>query len=489
MTDQKQLLQHVLSVTDTLLKETEDLEHLDMLRGAQAVLHELLVRTERRLYLDSYTRGCELLSTCVAELGGQLEEPPEVLNDQGDPDELGRHIKDLQARLSSLIRPLVDLTSALSDKLLKDIVAWQEELNMRHLASAGKLAQTEGAGMSPEGFTREAVRDYLRKRFPECASLELARFTLLSGGFSKTTILLETSEEVSGHQSLVIRAEQDHNLLFYGGADVRREYPMIKLMHQAGVPVAEPLWLESDPGHLGNRFIVSRRVEGHNPGGNLGSEEPISDALVHDFFRVMARINLAEVDASDPLVKDSHLFEWLSFNTLTDCLHFYVTDFMRGLYQKAAIDPMPEIERAMVWLADNVPKCDEKPSIIHMDFNWNNLLVKNDRIQALLDWESSHPGDPAEELISSLPSMSGIMTLDEMAAAYREHTGKEISKFRLCYAQMTKFVANAITIFRAEKLLSLSPAAPIRLAMLAFPYRGHFVTGLNELIERAESVR
>ncbi len=484
VTDQKHLVGHVLSVTETLIKDTEDPEHLDLLQGARAVLNELLLRTERSFYLASFEAGCALLSSCLAELGEEDDALQDALDNRSGPDEIGQATATLQRRLSGVVKPLARQTSARSEALLHDIVAWQDALNGRHLAPTA-----ESVAPAARELTQERIRDYLRKRFPDRNSLELSRFTVLSGGFSKTTMLLETTENVGSHTSIVIRAEQDQNLLFYDGADVRREYPMIELMQREGIPVAEPLWLETDKRHIGNRFIVSKRLDGHSPGGNLGSEEHISDALIDDFFRVMARLNALEVKANDPLVQASHLAEWMAFGSLTDCLRFYASDFMWRLVERSEIEPTPEIERAMAWLADNVPQCDEKPSIIHMDFNWNNLLVKNDRIQAVLDWESSHLGDPAEELISSLPSLRGIMGLDEMVATYRHHTGKEISQFRLCYAHITKFVANAITIERAQKMLSLNRAAPIRLAMLAFPYRGHFLTGLNELIEQAEAAR
>ena len=484
MTRQRVLLQPVLSATDTLIAGSEVPEQLDLLRGARTILNELLLNLDTSFYLAIYSEGCGLLSKCMAILGEESQSLPEAMDDRAGPDDLMQGVKRLQLRFSALVVPLANLETPHALELLKDLVSWQERLNLRHLTESG-----EPGAPSAQRFTKGSMRDYLRERFPCNANLELVRFTLLAGGFSKTTVLIETEEALNGHNSMVVRAEQDLNLLFFGGADVRREYPMIKLMHRQGIPVAEPLWLEDDPDKLGNRFIVSRMAHGHNPGGNLGGEGALSEALIDDFFGVMVRLNSVDVDVSDPLVQASHLSDWMAFETIADCLRFYVTDYMQRLIIDSEIDPTPDIERAMDWLARNVPECDEQPSIVHMDFNWNNLLVKDDRIQAVLDWETSHLGDPAEELVASQPSLWGIMTLDEMVAEYRRRTGKEISQFRLCYAQMIKYVLNSACMTRAENLLASSPSAPIRLAHLAFPYRGHFLTGLNELIERAEAVR
>ena len=46
------------------------------------------------------------------------------------------------------------------------------------------------------------------------------------------------------------------------------------------------------------------------------------------------------------------------------------------------------------WLVDNRPPEPKTPSILHGDFHPMNLMVKNGKIEAILDWSGFMVGDP-----------------------------------------------------------------------------------------------
>ena len=54
----------------------------------------------------------------------------------------------------------------------------------------------------------------------------------------------------------------------------------------------------------------------------------------------------------------------------------------------------PELHEVIKWLEDNRPDEPEGPSIIHGDFHPMNLMVKDGKVESILDWSGFMVGDP-----------------------------------------------------------------------------------------------
>ncbi len=126
-------------------------------------------------------------------------------------------------------------------------------------------------------------------------------------------------------------------------------------------------------------------------------------------------------------------------------------------YRKARTPDAPDFERVMEWLADEMPPDTDRPTIIHNDYRFDNVVLDTHdpmRIIAVLDWEMATVGDPLMDLGNSLAywiqaddppetqlmrllptTMPGAMTRDEMAERYSEKSGRSIEKFdwHLCF--------------------------------------------------------
>ena len=60
-------------------------------------------------------------------------------------------------------------------------------------------------------------------------------------------------------------------------------------------------------------------------------------------------------------------------------------------------EPRPVLELGYRWLAEHRPPPGE-PVVVHGDFRLGNLLVGRNGLQAVLDWEMTHIGDPHEDV-------------------------------------------------------------------------------------------
>ncbi len=58
----------------------------------------------------------------------------------------------------------------------------------------------------------------------------------------------------------------------------------------------------------------------------------------------------------------------------------------------------PAFELALQWLDHHAPPEPLEPRLVHGDFRLGNFIVGPDGIRAVLDWELTHLGDPAEDL-------------------------------------------------------------------------------------------
>ncbi len=69
---------------------------------------------------------------------------------------------------------------------------------------------------------------------------------------------------------------------------------------------------------------------------------------------------------------------------------------LTGLYQAFA-EPRPALEIGLRWLAGHRP-APAPDALVHGDFRTGNLMVGEDGLHGVLDWELAHRGDPRQDL-------------------------------------------------------------------------------------------
>jgi aminoglycoside phosphotransferase (APT) family kinase protein len=111
-------------------------------------------------------------------------------------------------------------------------------------------------------------------------------------------------------------------------------------------------------------------------------------------------------------------------------------------YQASETESVPEMDRLIEWLPENLPE-DDTVTLVHGDMKLDNTIVHptEPRVIAILDWElstlghplgdltyalsSRHvPGSPFEKLSDAELHELGVPTLDETVEAYCRRTGR-----------------------------------------------------------------
>ncbi len=261
---------------------------------------------------------------------------------------------------------------------------------------------------------------------------ELSETKLLSGGFSRQTILIKVRDGKGREIPLVIRKQVPDGFLDGACNALAEETPFFKLCHAHGLPVPQLLWHETDKSIIGGEFFVTECM----PGTTIGSSYQMAEGIGEDFFRRLAR-TLAELHSIDwmpcatELRASSQIAASDPVNADTTALAM-VAQF-ESYWRAANLDPLPTFEIMVEWLKHKLPQTDRKAVLCHGDIGFHNLLVKDGQVTALLDWETSRLGDPARDISYIRTMVSHYVKWEDFLGWYREAGGPVIDQASIDY--------------------------------------------------------
>ena len=203
--------------------------------------------------------------------------------------------------------------------------------------------------------------------------------------------------------------------------DMHVEIEVLEAAHRLGVPVAEVVAdSRGTSGHpvLGDRFMIVRAVEG----------ETIARKILRDErFAAARRVLPAQIGTA---MAQLHRIDHTSIAGLEP--DDQVTKYRQLLDESGQHHPAFEI--AFRWLESNRP-APNPACLVHGDFRLGNLIVGDDGLRAVLDWELAHIGDPAEDLgwvcvrawrFGASRPVAGVGEYVELLDAYAHESGRRI---------------------------------------------------------------
>ncbi|MFW5748723.1 MAG: phosphotransferase family protein [Chloroflexota bacterium] len=209
----------------------------------------------------------------------------------------------------------------------------------------------------------------------------------LAGGASRESWALTVAiDEVE--EALVMRKDMP-TTMNEQALTRRQEFTLMQAAYDAGVRVARMRFLCEDPDVLGLPFFLMDFV----PGVSIGTKVIRDPALEH------ARSVLPEQMAEQLAIIHSMQVDHLDFlqgppDSLTHAQA--VVQATRQVLDDLGLH-VPAFEYALRWAEQHAPT-DEPLTFAHGDFRIGNLLVDENGLAAVIDWEFAHLGSPAEEL-------------------------------------------------------------------------------------------
>lgn len=255
----------------------------------------------------------------------------------------------------------------------------------------------------------ERLATALRPSLGEVTVEDLER---LSGGASRETWAFR-----AGGRDLILRRDPPGRPGPPGS--MAREADVIRAARRAGLAVPDVV-LDDSGDQLGTAGLIMSRVPGETIARRILRESEFSEARgllcrqLGEFLGGLHRIDPREV----PGLEEADVLKtlWSSYTTLPD--------------------HSPTFEAAQEWLLANRPPPSGRV-IVHGDLRLGNIIVGPGGLNAAIDWELVHIGDPLEDLAwlctkawrfgSPLP-VAGIGELPELFAAYESASGRHVDQ-------------------------------------------------------------
>jgi aminoglycoside phosphotransferase (APT) family kinase protein len=222
-------------------------------------------------------------------------------------------------------------------------------------------------------------------------------------------------------------------------SDLVAEFRTISSLWGSGVPIARALWIDSEGRWLERPSFIMEKVSGATDFFALLKPETAerSRAIAQQLAAIAARLHTLDwnklgVDFLPATTPETAATEQISY--------------WESLFLKHRMEPHPVMVAAFTWLREHQPIA-RRISIVHGDFRFGNFLYEGDRINAMLDWEMVHLGDPVEDIVWAYRSLWGpqaFLSLDEFVSLYTELSGLRVDPETLRFYRLLGEVKHSI---------------------------------------------
>jgi len=273
---------------------------------------------------------------------------------------------------------------------------------------------------------REALQPALSQALGR--EVEISEPILLAGGASKEAWSVDAGDE----RLLVRRAAG--SVIHRHTLSLEDEFAVLQAAYEAGVKAPRPH--AYIPDLAGREAFVMERLEGDTIGRRIVQKDELARARAA--LPVQMAEELAKIHAI-PAARVSFLPE---------------ANLDRMVEELDEVgEPHPAIELGLWWLRENRPPRRD-PVVVHGDYRIGNLVVGEEGLVGVLDWEFAHLDDPVRDLAFALvrawrfgvpeKRLGGVGPVEPYLERYNELTGFDVQPDELDYWELAGNVGWAI---------------------------------------------
>ena len=292
----------------------------------------------------------------------------------------------------------------------------------------------------------EQLHEVIRAQMPAAHNVVVTNLTPLTAGNARNAWSFDASWEEKGVTQTVgcvmLRKAEAGQL----ETQLIPEFEVIKALGATEVPIPRALWIDPEGKWVGQPAFILERVAGTSDFPALLRPEgaEISRGVAEHLVEVAARL---------------HTVDWRSLNldflpaTSEKTAAAQQVEYWESLFHRHRMEPHPMIVSAFIWLKEHQPVAN-RVTIVHGDFRYGNLLYEGKRINALLDWEMVHLGDPVEDLAwayRALWSPASVMRLEEFVERYSKLSGIPVDPNNLTYYRLFNEIKHTIISLTGAK--------------------------------------
>jgi len=322
---------------------------------------------------------------------------------------------------------------------------------------------------------QEKIAGYLESKLPRARNLALSDFVHSAGGWSHEIYVFYASWNEDGRamrQGFCLRKDPGAGLL-RELSNLREQYRVIKALEATVAPTPKAYWYEEDPSLLGGPFFVMEKVEGDvpNPWSRAGKQ----------FYADAAKRGKLPRSFTEALAS-LHNLDWrtagLDFIGVPgDGKDFALREIAKweSLIDQSIRKPEPVLTELLMWLKANAPET-RRLAFVHGAYRTGNLIIKDDAIAAIIDWELQVIGDPMYDVayvLSNLnsegsPLLSCVIEREFFLDYYQRLTGLTIDLEVCRYYEILYMMRSTAFWLSASGLFAEGKNKDLRLARTTY---------------------
>jgi len=345
-----------------------------------------------------------------------------------------------------------------------------------------------------ESVTPEKLESYLADQL-DADAVAVEDLVQHSEGWSRNTFSFTTNWEADGTEQtrrFAVRAESEGGVL---DTDLQKEFRVMEAVQDTGVPIPETYWYESDGSVIGAPFFIVGHVDGEAPNTWKGSDRERLETAWEDrsglpaqFVDVAAAIH--SVSPEEVPFLDRPEPDEIVGNEI---------DFWASKYDEFDLRDEPIIDEAIRWFRANPPEVEEL-TLVHGDFRIGNMLIEDDDITAVLDWEMARVCDPHYDLgYSSMPYLAGklidrptdlvcaLLERDWYYDRYEEATGRTVDRYAVRYWEAFSIFVMITILLTGVDRYNKGESDDVRQVWLQYPIPGLLEDLLSIMRDHAET--
>ena len=289
---------------------------------------------------------------------------------------------------------------------------------------------------------RVKLEAWLRTKLPAAESLSISPLEKATSGYASEIHFFDLHWKEGGHkktEKLVIR-EAPTIMQVHPDYDAAEQFHIMRCLQDSSVPVPKTFWLEEGTEVTGAPFFIMERVEGEilnpiqpgeEPRGPLYKANPEQRSRMYrQAIEVIANVNTVDWER--------RALSLLGVpKTGTDALDRQIRHYEK-MWKWGGVQPQSIFDSAFAWFKRN--RFEPKHiSLCWGDARLGNLMYRNDKVVAVLDWDMAHIGAPEADLAwllsidwmtkEAVGTWDGVPDRDEIIQCYESITGRRSQNF------------------------------------------------------------